>query len=143
MCLCCVCCTVSDLILYVVAFFLPPVAVLLRAGLYSSDFLLNLLLTLFGFVPGLIHAFYFITTSSPLRRNQEAVYYYQSGWQDSRRGRDDGNGRNGTSRQYVAQQPPSVAPGPSVHTPLLLDGSNSSREDPDAKGPPPPYSEMV
>ena len=82
---CCLCCSVSDLILYIVAFFFPPVAVLLRAGVCNRDFLLNVLLTLCGFVPGMIHAFYYITITSPLRRDVEYVYFYQSGWDDRER----------------------------------------------------------
>ena len=93
MCCCCMCCTVSDLILYIVAFFFPPIAVLLRAGCCSKDFLLNVLLTLCGFVPGMIHAFYYIAVTSPLRRDVEYVYFYQSGWQDAER-QNGSNNRN-------------------------------------------------
>ena len=36
---------------------LPPVAVILEKGL-GKDFLINLLLTILGWLPGVIHAFY-------------------------------------------------------------------------------------
>lgn len=39
---------------------LPPVAVALRYGL-SSAFWINLLLTILGIIPGIIHAFYVLT----------------------------------------------------------------------------------
>jgi len=39
---------------------IPPVAVALRYGL-SSAFWINLLLTILGIVPGIIHAFYVLT----------------------------------------------------------------------------------
>ncbi|EMR01621.1 YqaE/Pmp3 family membrane protein [Cesiribacter andamanensis] len=38
------------------AIFLPPLAVLLRVG-FGGTFLLNLLLTMLGGIPGMIHAF--------------------------------------------------------------------------------------
>ena len=40
---------------YILAVFLPPLAVLISAGLGSA--LLNLVLTILGYIPGLIHAF--------------------------------------------------------------------------------------
>ncbi|SCV99860.1 LAFE_0B04104g1_1 [Lachancea fermentati] len=135
MCCCCICCTVSDLILYIVAIIFPPVAVLFRSGLYSSDFLLNVLLTLLGFVPGLIHAFYYITITSPLRRDHETRFYYQAGWEDGRRnGRRDNRGsRSCNHREVVTEQPSAV-------TPLLA----TSRKDSDSPScPPPPYTETV
>jgi uncharacterized membrane protein YqaE (UPF0057 family) len=39
---------------------LPPVAVAMRYGL-SSAFWINLLLTILGIVPGIIHGFYVLT----------------------------------------------------------------------------------
>lgn len=36
---------------------LPPVAVLLRNG-FGSAFLFNILFTILGYIPGMIHAFY-------------------------------------------------------------------------------------
>ena len=41
----------------ILAIFLPPLAVGLQKGITGS-FWLNLLLTLIGWVPGVIHAFY-------------------------------------------------------------------------------------
>ena len=40
--------------LYIIAIFLPPLAVLLTGRIGS--FFLNILLTILGFIPGLIHA---------------------------------------------------------------------------------------
>ncbi|SCU82250.1 LADA_0C04016g1_1 [Lachancea dasiensis] len=129
MCCYCVCCTVSDLILYVVAFFLPPVGVLLRSGCCSSDLLLNILLTMLGVIPGMIHAFYYITVTSPLRR-EETRYYYQSGWEDGHR-----NGSRGSrSCHHGRRSEPVVREQPSPVTPLL---SNPGKDSP------PPYTETV
>jgi uncharacterized membrane protein YqaE (UPF0057 family) len=44
----------------ILAIFIPPLAVALRYGL-SSAFWINLLLTLLGLLPGIIHAFYVLT----------------------------------------------------------------------------------
>ena len=50
----------SNLIRILLAIFLPPVAVLITAGI-GLQFLLNILLTLLGIIPGMIHAIWIIT----------------------------------------------------------------------------------
>ncbi|AAS51204.1 ACL024Wp [Eremothecium gossypii ATCC 10895] len=60
-------CTCSDCILYFLGFLIPPVAVLLRSGCFSLDLLLNTILTCLGVLPGIVHAFYYIHITSPLR----------------------------------------------------------------------------
>jgi len=52
---------VGDIVKIIVALFLPPLGVLLEVGL-SLHFWLNIVLTLLGFVPGIIHAIYIIAT---------------------------------------------------------------------------------
>lgn len=52
---------VGDVIKLIIAFFIPPVAVLLEVGL-GKHFWLNLILTLIFFVPGVIHAMYIVAT---------------------------------------------------------------------------------
>ncbi|KAJ5875300.1 UPF0057-domain-containing protein [Penicillium subrubescens] len=47
--------TASDICLGILAVFLPPLAVLLRRGC-GADFYVNILLTLLGDIPGIIHA---------------------------------------------------------------------------------------
>jgi uncharacterized membrane protein YqaE (UPF0057 family) len=44
----------------VCALFLPPLAVFLTTGL-SLDFVINIILTLIGYVPGIIHAFWILS----------------------------------------------------------------------------------
>jgi len=51
----------SDLIKILLAVLLPPVGVFLEVGL-GLHFWLNIVLTLCGFVPGIIHAVYIIAT---------------------------------------------------------------------------------
>lgn len=48
-----------DLIRIIIAIFLPPVAVFTQVG-FGKHFWINCLLTLLGWLPGVIHAFYVI-----------------------------------------------------------------------------------
>ncbi|QOL79971.1 YqaE/Pmp3 family membrane protein [Pseudooceanicola spongiae] len=49
----------ADLLRVIIAIFLPPVGVLLQVG-FGKHFWINLILTLFGYIPGIIHALYII-----------------------------------------------------------------------------------
>ncbi|KAH7914992.1 hypothetical protein BJ138DRAFT_1142718 [Hygrophoropsis aurantiaca] len=51
--------TASDICKIILAFFLPPLGVFLERGC-GADFLINILLTILGWVPGIIHALYII-----------------------------------------------------------------------------------
>ena len=48
---------ISDIIKIILAIFLPPLGVFLERGC-NADFLINILLTCLGFIPGIIHALY-------------------------------------------------------------------------------------
>lgn len=50
-----------DIIRIIVAILLPPLGVFLQVGL-GGAFWLNVLLTLLGYIPGIIHAIWIITT---------------------------------------------------------------------------------
>jgi uncharacterized membrane protein YqaE (UPF0057 family) len=45
----------SDICLYALAVFLPPVSVFLKTGC-NSDFLISIGLSILGWIPGVIHA---------------------------------------------------------------------------------------
>jgi uncharacterized membrane protein YqaE (UPF0057 family) len=49
----------GDIFRVVVAIILPPLGVFLEVGL-GAQFWINILLTLFGYLPGIIHAIYII-----------------------------------------------------------------------------------
>lgn len=49
----------SNLIRIILAIFLPPIAVLLTAGI-GVQFFLNILLTILGIVPGMVHALWIV-----------------------------------------------------------------------------------
>lgn len=51
----------GDIIKIVFAIILPPLGVLLEVGL-GKHFWINIILTLLGFIPGIVHAVYIIAT---------------------------------------------------------------------------------
>lgn len=53
--------TLGDILKIIVAVILPPLGVFLEVGL-GKHFWINILLTLLGFIPGIIHAVYIIAT---------------------------------------------------------------------------------
>lgn len=48
-----------DIIRLIAAIFLPPLGVFLQVGI-GTDFWINIVLTLFGYIPGIIHAVWII-----------------------------------------------------------------------------------
>ncbi len=50
-----------DVIRIILSVIIPPLGVFLQVGL-GAQFWLNVLLTLLGYIPGLIHAIYIIVT---------------------------------------------------------------------------------
>ena len=52
-----------NLLKVIIAILLPPLAVLLEVGL-KGPFWLNILLTLLGYIPGLVHAVWVIARNS-------------------------------------------------------------------------------
>lgn len=53
----------SDFVLILISILLPPLGVALNRGL-GKDFLINIILTIFGYLPGIVHATYLIAKSS-------------------------------------------------------------------------------
>lgn len=50
-----------DILRLIAAIFIPPLGVFLQVGI-GGQFWLNVLLTLLGYIPGIIHAVYIILT---------------------------------------------------------------------------------
>ena len=48
-----------DVVRIIVAILIPPLGVFLQVGI-GMDFWINILLTLFGYIPGLVHAIWII-----------------------------------------------------------------------------------
>ncbi|HEY9040524.1 MAG TPA: YqaE/Pmp3 family membrane protein [Roseovarius sp.] len=55
-----------DVVRIIVAILLPPFGVFLQVGL-GKHFWINVLLTLLGYIPGIIHAVYIIGSRGPAR----------------------------------------------------------------------------
>jgi uncharacterized membrane protein YqaE (UPF0057 family) len=51
----------GDIFRIIIAILLPPLGVFLEVG-FGVQFWINVLLTLFGYIPGIIHAVYIIAT---------------------------------------------------------------------------------
>ncbi|PSK60811.1 hypothetical protein B9Z65_961 [Elsinoe australis] len=51
--------TGSDIIKIIIAIIVPPIGVFLERGC-GADLLINILLTILGYIPGIIHALYII-----------------------------------------------------------------------------------
>lgn len=50
-----------SILMIILTLLLPPLAVAIRFGVASSEFLINLLLTLLGWLPGVIHGFWIMS----------------------------------------------------------------------------------
>ncbi|EDO16907.1 hypothetical protein Kpol_1020p15 [Vanderwaltozyma polyspora DSM 70294] len=138
MCFYFVCCSVSDFILYLVAIIFPPAAVVLRSGCCSIDFFINILLTILGFVPGMLHAFYYITITSPLRNNTEYLYVYQEGYVQDPERLD-----NAVQNSTPTLQTPLIYGSHSDHHSSTDRPSNGQNETKKSSTPaPPPYTEL-
>jgi uncharacterized membrane protein YqaE (UPF0057 family) len=53
----------ANLLRILLAILLPPVGVFLTVG-FGGQFWLNILLTIFGYIPGIVHAVWIIATRS-------------------------------------------------------------------------------
>ncbi|EGW32020.1 uncharacterized protein SPAPADRAFT_61122 [Spathaspora passalidarum NRRL Y-27907] len=61
-----------DWLLVFVGFFFPPIPVIVKKGFCSADLLINILLCILGFFPGLLHAYYIIAMN-PHQENYIAI----------------------------------------------------------------------
>jgi len=83
----------ADIFLGLLAILFPPLAVWVKTGLCSVDSLINLLLCMLGYIPGLLHAWYIIA-----KFPEESEYERVS--QDAERG-----GRGGDRVTFVVVHP--------------------------------------
>ncbi|KAK7981765.1 hypothetical protein PG996_009453 [Apiospora saccharicola] len=114
----------ADCFLAVLAILFPPLAVWVKCGICSADSLINILLCMLGFIPGLIHAWYIIA------KFPEGSYEYQGVPQDSEGGRVtyvfvQGNG---APHQQGRQQrhPQSIQPKPQDQGVMNYGATNQS-----------------
>ncbi|TYZ57185.1 hypothetical protein PybrP1_013147 [[Pythium] brassicae (nom. inval.)] len=62
--------TTNDLLLVILCVLLPPVAVFLQVGV-TLELALNVVLTIFFFIPGLLHALYVLWREHQAKRSKE------------------------------------------------------------------------
>src|SRR5438046_107881 len=67
----------SDVIVVILAIVLPPVAVVIRRGC-GADLIINLILCLFGHIPGILHAIYIVWHDRDRRRQARTPYVQQT-----------------------------------------------------------------
>ncbi|KAL0930389.1 stress response rci [Colletotrichum truncatum] len=100
----------ADIFLGLLALLFPPLPVWVKRGICSADSLINILLCLLGYIPGLIHAWYIIA------KFPEPDYEYESLAQNDREG-----GRvtyvfvHGNGHQAPHSRQPQQQPRPSPH----------------------------
>lgn len=139
----------SDIFLGLLAILFPPLAVWVKSGICSADSLINILLCMLGYIPGLLHAWYIIA------KNPDPEYQPIS--QDSESGRityiivhsPDGSQRQVPSNSHAAgsQGYGTTAPmAPPVHQQANGTWSNSpapAGEGSSSNPPPPTYADAV
>ncbi|EXJ56339.1 uncharacterized protein A1O5_12606 [Cladophialophora psammophila CBS 110553] len=151
--------TCGDIFLALIAILFPPIAVWIKSGICSCDSLINILLCMLGYVPGLLHAWYIIA------RNPEHDYDYEV-IPDSERGqggrvtyyyiRHETVPRRDYGTQAQAHNRPAPAPptGQGNNRPAPPPPSNPTSQAEEPAGPsvgagsnepgaPPSYSEVV
>ncbi|KAI2624170.1 hypothetical protein GGR54DRAFT_595319 [Hypoxylon sp. NC1633] len=90
----------ADLFLGLLAILFPPLPVWVKCGICSADSIINILLCMLGFIPGLLHAWYIISKFPE-------TYEYEAVPQDSERG--------GHVYVYVQRQQPESERHPHHH----------------------------
>lgn len=148
----------ADVFLAILALLFPPLPVWVKRGICSADSLINILLCVLGYVPGLLHAWYIIA------KFPEPAYEYEALPQDREGGRvtyvyvqcPQGQQQHQQHNQQPKPQPQSPhggmnygtsaaaaasasAPPPQQHG--ITNAGEGSSSDPDAI--PPSYAEVI
>ncbi|ETN42190.1 uncharacterized protein HMPREF1541_04131 [Cyphellophora europaea CBS 101466] len=136
--------TCGDIFLGLLAIIFPPLAVWVKRGICSADSLINILLCVLGYIPGLLHAWYIIARFPEEEYDYEhlpdsenrVTYYYVSHQPGQPRdyGTQGGQQRQPKPNSAAPQVPQHSRPepsGPSV-------GAGTSEQ-----GAPPSYSDVV
>lgn len=149
----------TDIFLGLLALLFPPLPVWVKRGICSADSIINILLCMLGYLPGLIHAWYIIA------QYPEPEYDYQAVGQDSEGGHvyvivheQDGRQHRCHAQQQQQRQAAARPAKPqgnmtygttSTNTNIASSaaqhaeaGAGSSSSDPNA-APPPSYAQVV
>ncbi|KAM6478212.1 hypothetical protein HDV62DRAFT_371148 [Trichoderma sp. SZMC 28011] len=141
----------ADIFLGVLAILFPPLPVWVKCGICSADSLINILLCILGFIPGLLHAWYIIAKFPEPAYEYEAVPNEHGGGrvtyvyvqtphgahcQQPKPQEEQGRMNYGTTSR------PEQHPSPSSR-PQQNGGANSGEGSSDPQGVPPSYAEVV
>jgi uncharacterized membrane protein YqaE (UPF0057 family) len=63
----------GNILLYILALFIPPLPVFFERGLHA-DFWINIVLWILGWIPGVIHSWYIISKSGTVQKPVAAQY---------------------------------------------------------------------
>lgn len=83
----CTCECLSDIVLVILSVLFPPLPVWIRRGICTGDSLINILLCVLGYLPGLIHSWYIIAKYPPYSVQESRVYYVVQNPSDLEAGR--------------------------------------------------------
>jgi len=145
---------VADIFLALIAVIFPPIAVWIKRGVFSVDSLINILLLILGYIPGILHAWYIIARypddpdydlipAAERQSEGRVTYYYVSS--DGQRvatgsRQQRGTGSYGTAGPSLAARPAgqaiTPAPAPVSSTPHAGEGSSEGAV-------PPSYADAV
>ncbi|KAH7002200.1 hypothetical protein EDB80DRAFT_720124 [Ilyonectria destructans] len=138
----------ADIFLAFIALLFPPLPVWVKCGICSADSLINILLCVLGFVPGLLHSWYIIA------KYPEPPYEYEALPQDREGGRVTYvyvQCPQGQHSQQPKPQPPhgmnygtqSAAAANPAPPPQEQGIANAGEGSSDHQGVPPSYAEVV
>lgn len=121
----------------------PPLPVWIRRGFCSSDSLINILLCILGYFPGLIHSWYIIAKYPPYSSETKVFYVYRS---DLENQTPRGSDHHVHIHQHCEQQPQrQQAQKPIVNQPLCVETPQpqyGAVTEGSSSGAPPAYTEF-
>ncbi|KAL7800253.1 hypothetical protein V8C37DRAFT_398473 [Trichoderma ceciliae] len=140
----------TDIFLGILAILFPPLPVWVKCGICSADSLINILLCVLGFIPGLLHAWYIIAKFPEPAYEYEAIpndredgrvtYVYVQSPHGPHCQQPKPQAPQGPMNYGTTSQQHSPSPQPQQHG-VVTSGEGSS--NPDQHGVPPSYAEVV
>ncbi|KAK6461136.1 hypothetical protein DFJ63DRAFT_217028 [Scheffersomyces coipomensis] len=134
------CACLSDCILIILSILFPPLPVWIRRGICSTDSLINIILSILGYLPGLIHSWYIIAKYPPYQQGSKVYYIYRN---DLENQTPDVHHHH---HVHVDVDPVRSQPGliqtPNASYGAITEGSSSSQPQPPTANAPPAYTEI-
>ncbi|KAL1902443.1 hypothetical protein Sste5346_001424 [Sporothrix stenoceras] len=127
----------TDIFLGLLALLFPPLAVWVKRGICSADSIINILLCVLGYIPGLIHAWYIIAKfpepdydyevlNQDAEGNGRVTYVVVHGNHRNSQGRGSGRGASANNRHHVTTDGAAAANNDGVQpaAPKIADNMN-------------------